>query len=195
MKTCSQCGANKPLTEFIKNKVCTDGRAGTCKECRAKYHREWKAQNRDRIAPRRRQLYKERYGHIARENEARRKAEHPFRVRCQRLRSGMKERVRMFGLPFDDKILTVNYVMEWLRRQPTCECCGVTFEMPWTSDGTSLPLVPSIDRIRPRAGYVIGNIALLCWRCNRLKCDATPQELMTIGRWLKRRLEVRDRVV
>lgn len=44
---------------------------------------------------------------------------------------------------------------------------------------------PSIDQIEPRKGYVLGNIQVVSWRANRLKSDATPDELLKIGHYMK----------
>lgn len=39
----------------------------------------------------------------------------------------------------------------------------------------------SIDRIDPTVGYTNGNTRIVSWRANRLKSDATPQELLLLG--------------
>ena len=40
---------------------------------------------------------------------------------------------------------------------------------------------PTLDRIRNADGYVPGNIVVVSWRANRIKCDATPQELRQLA--------------
>jgi hypothetical protein len=40
---------------------------------------------------------------------------------------------------------------------------------------------PSVDRIIPSLGYVKGNIIVVSFRANRIKNDATVQELETIA--------------
>lgn len=44
---------------------------------------------------------------------------------------------------------------------------------------------PTVDRLRPREGYVPGNIAILSARANRLKDDATLEEMERMVAWLK----------
>ena len=39
---------------------------------------------------------------------------------------------------------------------------------------------PSIDRIVPQLGYVRGNVVVISWRANRLKQDATIDEMKSI---------------
>lgn len=43
---------------------------------------------------------------------------------------------------------------------------------------------PSIDRIVPELGYVPGNIAIISWRANDLKKDATADEMRRIADWI-----------
>jgi hypothetical protein len=40
---------------------------------------------------------------------------------------------------------------------------------------------PTLDRINNSCGYVPGNVAVISWRANRIKCDATPEELRRIA--------------
>lgn len=62
-----------------------------------------------------------------------------------------------------------------------CPVFGVPFD---TGVGQS-PYVPSVDRIDSSKGYVKGNIAIISWRANLLKNDATYEEVMQLAAWLK----------
>jgi hypothetical protein len=44
---------------------------------------------------------------------------------------------------------------------------------------------PTIDRLVPELGYVVGNINVISHRANRLKNSATPQELRLIADWME----------
>ena len=46
-------------------------------------------------------------------------------------------------------------------------------------------LAPSIDRIDPRKGYVVGNVAIISFRANRLKMNASLAELKQLVAWLE----------
>ena len=46
-----------------------------------------------------------------------------------------------------------------------------------TSDVKRSPNTPSLDRIRNHLGYVKGNILVVSWRANKIKADATIDEL------------------
>lgn len=40
---------------------------------------------------------------------------------------------------------------------------------------------PTLDRVDNRQGYIPGNVLVVSWRANRLKCDATKEELRAIA--------------
>jgi len=48
-KKCKKCNVEKSLDEFVKNKSCKDGRAGTCLDCWHAYQSEYYQKNKDRI--------------------------------------------------------------------------------------------------------------------------------------------------
>ena len=75
----------------------------------------------------------------------------------------------------------------------TCPCCNGKIQMRTGKPKQGpTPHSPSIDRLDSSLGYVPGNVAIICWRCNELKRNATPDELRKILSWIeghnKRRL-------
>lgn len=44
----------------------------------------------------------------------------------------------------------------------------------------------SVDRIKPDAGYVRGNVVIISRRANVVKSDASVDEIEAIARWLRR---------
>lgn len=46
---------------------------------------------------------------------------------------------------------------------------------------------PTLDRIDNRFGYVRGNVLVVSWRANRLKADATPEEMQMLANYYNRR--------
>jgi len=54
--------------------------------------------------------------------------------------------------------------------------------------GTRPDTIPTLDKIVPALGYVPGNVAVISMRANRLKSDATAQELQIILDWLNEKL-------
>jgi hypothetical protein len=43
------------------------------------------------------------------------------------------------------------------------------------------PSSPSLDRIVPSLGYVPGNVVVVSWKVNRIKCDASVDDLRKIA--------------
>lgn len=102
--------------------------------------------------------------------------------------SKARARAEKSGVPFDAEYFTVAQITAWLRVHRGCECCSRAFEYGKRERIGPHPNSATLDRVRPERGYVQGNVALLCWRCNRIKSDATPDELERIAAWVRRRL-------
>ena len=60
-----------------------------------------------------------------------------------------------------------------------CPCCGKEFNRVNKEDHLSL------DRLIPERGYVPGNVTWMCVRCNRIKNDASLEELEMVVNHLK----------
>lgn len=187
MRICRKCNKEHPgtLEYFVPNKGCKDGIDSVCRPCHREYMSNWKSANKERIAPRRRELYATINAPIQAEKRRRILEAHPLRERANIMRQGMADRSRNRGLPFDSAILTNNYIMEWIKSTPNCPCCGISIDYGFKANGAPNNASPSIDRINKDKGYTIGNIALICWRCNNLKRDATAAELEAIARWMR----------
>lgn len=61
-----------------------------------------------------------------------------------------------------------------------CPVLGIPIKL----EDTYTDNVPTIDRIVPTLGYVFGNVAVISNRANRLKSDATAEELRQIADWM-----------
>lgn len=186
VKTCTKCGMLKPATleYFSPHKGCRNGLNPVCRECQRSYLRAWKRIHAERIGARRRALYAERTAVVHAERERQRKQTYPLRIRAQIMRQGMIDRSRKMSLPFDRDILTVEYIIDWIRRTPSCPCCGIRIDYNFKF-GQRNNASPSIDRVNSGGGYTLDNVALICWRCNNLKRDATVEELEAITRWMR----------
>lgn len=80
------------------------------------------------------------------------------------------QRSRDTGIPFS---LTLKNLPEL---PENCPCCNIRFIVrgPWRS-------TPSLDKILPENGYVPENVQWLCRHCNKLKSNASPEELMRLA--------------
>lgn len=85
-----------------------------------------------------------------------------------------KKRARMCDLPFS---LTIEDIVF----PDICPVLGIPlFFSERRTDNT-----PSLDKKVPEQGYVQGNIRIISWRANRLKNDATLEELERLVEYLK----------
>lgn len=56
-----------------------------------------------------------------------------------------------------------------------CPILGIKINV--TERGRMRPDAPSLDKFDPAKGYIPGNVWVISWRANRMKCDASPSEL------------------
>lgn len=58
------------------------------------------------------------------------------------------------------------------------ECCPILdIKLEFGRGRSKIRSAPSLDRIDPDSGYVVGNVQWLSQRANAMKQDATPEEL------------------
>lgn len=81
-----------------------------------------------------------------------------------------KSRAKRLRLPF-------NLTIENIVIPSECPVLGIPL---LTKAGKRTDNTPSLDRIIPDKGYVKGNIKIISWRANRLKCDASLAELIRL---------------
>jgi hypothetical protein len=103
--------------------------------------------------------------------------EYAIRQKLSRTLGNTKSVCEKEGVPFD---MTV----EDLAPFPlTCPVLGNTIN--WMSTGVSGNDSPSIDRMVPEKGYVRGNVRVISNKANRLKSNASLDELDAIVRYMK----------
>lgn len=96
-----------------------------------------------------------------------------FAIRMRSCRARAKE----FNLPYD---LDEDYLKSiWTG---VCPAFGVEIDI---NAKKGEPHSAQLDRIVPSLGYVRGNVIWLSERANRIKDDATAEELEKLAQWLK----------
>ena len=181
MKTCTRCGVEKPFSDFSPHKLGKGGVRSICKPCSVKAVQEYRQTDKgrevSRKATRKRKATPEGNAYH-REYERKRRLADPVPYLLRRCKS----RAEAKGVPF---ALTVADVTV----PDVCPVLGIPIRsgsQPWRAKcfgGESDAI--SIDRIDPAKGYVPGNIAVISWRANRLKNDATLEELEALVRWMR----------
>lgn len=95
----------------------------------------------------------------------------------QRARRQAKIMGREFTLDLGDVVIPTE-----------CPCCGVVIDKSRTNGRGKRTYHrdrPSLDRIDSRLGYTKGNVAIICWGCNRRKGDSTIRQLERLLAWMK----------
>lgn len=139
---------------------------------RQEYYQANKQKQVDRVK-RWRQENPEAYKAQREEQYRRRKQKNPIGV----LVNGARGRAKRKGVPFTITAADL--------QQPThCPVLGI--ELDYANAGLHVDASASLDRIKPELGYVKGNVIIISWRANRIKCDATPEELLRVAEFYKR---------
>lgn len=187
VKVCPRCQQTKALDHFHVNRSNPTGRVTYCKTCMKAYVRA----RYDGLKDVKVDLPEEKRCNKCKEVQPQSAFHpHPFTrdglsTWCRRctaqyqersrksnpekaLWSQAKSRARSSGLPFDIEI-------EDIVIPDKCPALGIE----WRSGGNDT--VPSLDKIAPEKGYVKGNIVVVSMKANRLKNDATPEELRRLA--------------
>jgi len=94
------------------------------------------------------------------------------------LLNASKSRAKRDNLAFD---LTHAYLLSIAPDK----CPVFNFELGWCQRNKIMkPHSPSLDRINPKLGYVIGNVQWISNKANTMKNDATPEQLQAFARWI-----------
>jgi hypothetical protein len=90
-----------------------------------------------------------------------------------------RHRAQIDGRPF---AITVEDLLPLPER---CPVLGIVINYNGTKARGFVNDCPSIDRIDPARGYVPGNVRIISWRANRIKSDASIEELEAVIRYMK----------
>lgn len=78
----------------------------------------------------------------------------------------------------------VGFADEFIANPPThCVCCSN--ELDYTTSGRNPFGGPSLDRVDNDEGYVKGNVAVICRRCNTAKSDRSIKDFIQIIRYIQ----------
>lgn len=97
--------------------------------------------------------------------------------------NALKCRAKRKGIPF-------NLTVEDLEVPEVCLVLGIPL-LQWGENGVSdiKDDSPSVDRLVPEIGYVKGNIHIISQRANRIKHNASLEEIGKLYEWMKRTTE------
>lgn len=143
------------------------------------YRKEYYLKNKEKILARQKEMQKERATKVKERQEKYYKTKDG---RITRLLSNARRRAR-------DNNLECDLDLDFLRSIAPDNCPVFGFPLDWTNWGEMNQIAnessPSLDKINPNKGYTKENVIFLSWKANRLKSNATHEELQTLATWLK----------
>lgn len=154
-KACTSCAVEKPLSGFRNQKIGAFGKQAICRDCDSERCRKYKQANAGRTLGKTR--------------------EYRLRNPAKQMVWSARERAKASGqtCSLSEADIVIPAV------------CPV-FGTPLAHGSTSFfQASPSLDRIDPRLGYVPGNVAVISFRANALKKDATIAELERLIAWMR----------
>ena len=95
----------------------------------------------------------------------------------------LKDRAKAKNLPMN---ITSEYLKKFVPDNMICPVLGIKMEIGEKNKSINSP---SIDRIIPEKGYVPGNIIVVSNKANGIKSNATPDEIIKVGKFYKKLLE------
>lgn len=93
---------------------------------------------------------------------------------AKRLLAQAKHRAKKRGLPFNIDLMDVEIPSH-------CPVLGIPILV--SSQRGNCANSPSIDRIIPSLGYVKGNVLVISIQANRIKTNATPEEILLVAKF------------
>jgi hypothetical protein len=212
-KTCRICKTDQPINEFRKdlnkryNKIYMRGECRKCyNESRRNYEKlehvknrranrqkiygqreDVKVKNRERLREYIKQphvkikrknyveKYKQQEGYTIKQHKLYREYREISPVKYMLIKA--KNRAKTQGVPF-------NLAESDISIPEMCPILGIPL---YIAKGKPCANSPSLDKIIPELGYVQGNSAIISYKANRIKCDATFEEIEKLYFWMKSR--------
>jgi len=82
-----------------------------------------------------------------------------------------------------NKGVDFNLTEEYLKGIYTKDC--PVFKKPFVRGNKGVDMAPTLDRIDPQGGYTKDNVRYISARANRIKYDATTEELQQVLDYIK----------
>lgn len=211
-KQCSRCGIVQSIDEFRASKTNRDGHRNQCRECDRKASRERRGRymkegrctncgqgliadgqtwlcikcadkNNNRVEARMKRLLE---NGLCFECGRRPLVSKNYCEQCHmaHLIFNIRTRAKQNNVPFDGDYMTVDNMLELKASEGNkCPVFGVPFMY---GKDIQCDASPSIDKVIPSLGYVRGNVAIISDKANRIKRNASLEELKQIVDWFEK---------
>jgi hypothetical protein len=177
MRTCNKCHIEMDLAAgFARNgrhTTCpSKDRRHACRKCEAKMRKEWRDDHKEAIAQ-----YQHDYRIQNIEKNRAYRCKNYHKHRDVKMVAAARRRAKQKGLAFSITVDDVS-IPEY------CPVLGIKIKHNYKK--MQIDSSPTIDRCIPELGYVRGNVRVISWRANRLKSNATPEELALVAAYAAR---------
>lgn len=165
--TCKHCGKGKVLDDMLSPRVCL-----ACQKAKqAKYQKD----NADKVKTNSRAWAKANPERVRENNRKWRQANF-----ARYLLNTARSRALRKGLDF-------TITLEDLVIPEVCPVLGIPLHTTRGLKTRGFPMghTPTVDRIDNTKGYIPGNVAIISWRANALKKDATAEEVEKLLVWMR----------
>jgi hypothetical protein len=120
---------------------------------------------------------------VAKAGNRKRWANRTEKQRRHRVLWSAMQRAKKQGVPFDITHQDIDDI--W----PKDNCCpALGRPLVWATKQFT-PNSPSLDKINPQLGYVIGNIAIVSYLANSIMQNALPSEVTKVAQWFSQQVE------
>ena len=104
-----------------------------------------------------------------------------IKICISRTHTRIKKACNDLDIPYD---IDTEYLTSIYPKDSKCPALGISM---WFSDADGV--YPSVDRIDPKKGYIKGNVIWVSYKANRIKNDATVEELKKVTRFYSKLLK------
>jgi len=158
MKICSKCSKIKPEDEYSKSKRGHNGLRSNCKSCDRLRCKEWKDKNPEKIKA----------TNLRREKG---RKQNPKTEMLRRAEKRSKSKGIKFSITEDD--IDIPQICPILRKP-----------LVFSNSKSINRFAPSLDRIYIEDGYTPENVAVISYKANTMKSDASIEELQLFALWV-----------
>ena len=178
-RLCPKCNKNQLLSEFVYGKrACKSCIRAQCREAYKERSVSWPSHSKERRREVR-QKHRDKINAWNREYNRRNRSrlkelQHKWaatpsrRMMC--LARNRRDYAIKTGLPYNQK------AMQALINDPPIVCAFCNSILDYSVGSGKKQAGPSIDRVNPPLGYILGNVAVLCNLCNSRKGCLTSEE-------------------
>lgn len=155
LKQCGRCKQRKTQSHFYKSQNSRDGLQNRCKICVNQATKLYIRKHREELREKRKKYASNRPEWV--------------------LWTEAKRRAHREDLPFTIIVSDVTI-------PSYCPALGIPLRKV---GGRITANSPSIDRFLPSLGYTSGNIRVISYLANRIKTNATADQVLAVGHWMK----------